>query len=258
MGNPAASPPAATTVNDAAPGDAEASPPVAKQAGLFSEPGVVQRVACAAFAWSVTIAPAAFSRAGGWLERATAVVCLAVGIAGPMLMPTRKRWGRQLGITLFLALATVVWLLTSSALDPSRLDTVRAGIGAIAWGVYAFAWGEPWRFRTEAPQDDAGGVLRARTTLPSGAVPVAAIGVLASLGLLILGWSVRDPSRALLAQAASIGLAVAIVSVSAQVAIARAKGRRQVHVGLPREALRAIVALLCVALLGAAALIWRS
>lgn len=259
MGNPAASPPAASTVTDRAPGDAAPAAPGAKQATrVFSEPGVVQRVACAAFAWSVTIAPAAFSRAGGWLERAIAVLCLAVGIAGPILMPTRKRWGRQLGITLFLALATVVWLLTSSALDPSRLDTVRAGIGAIAWGVYAFSWGEPWRFRIEAPQDDAGGVLRARTTLPAGAVAVAAIGVLASLGLLILGWSVRDPSRALLAQAASIGLAVAIVSVSAQVSIARAKGRRQLHVGLPREALRAIVALLCVALLGAAALIWRS
>ncbi|NUO52994.1 MAG: hypothetical protein HOV80_29460 [Polyangiaceae bacterium] len=258
MDSGAASPPSGSTASPVVPGDAGAPPAAARPTGLFSEPGVVQRVSCAVFAWAVTIAPAAFSRAGGWPERALSVAALAAGVAGPVFMPTKKRIGRQLGITLFLALATVVWLLTSSALDPSRLDTVRAGIGAIAWGVYAFSWGEPWRFRTEAPQDDAGGVLRARTTLPSGAVAVASLGVLASLGLLVLGWSVRDPSRALLAQAASIGLSVAIVSAAAQVAIARAKGRRQLHTGLPREALRAIFALLFVALVGAFALIWRS
>lgn len=257
MDSGAASPPSGSAAQPVVPGDAGA-PAAAPRTGLFSEPGVVQRVSCAVFAWSVTIAPAAFSRAGGWPERALSIAALAAGVAGPIFMPTKKRIGRQLGITLFLALATVVWLLTSSALDPSRLDTVRAGIGAIAWGVYAFSWGEPWRFRTEAPQDDAGGVLRARTTLPAGAVAVAALGVLASLGLLVMGWSVRDPSRALLAQAASIGLSVAMVSASAQVAIARAKSRRQLHVGLPREALRAIVALLLVALVGAVALIWRS
>ncbi len=243
---------------DSAP-EAPAPPsPIAASRGLLAEPGVVQRVAGAGFAWAVTIAPAAFSRAGGWLERTIAIACLAAGVAGPIFMPTRKRIGRQLGITLFPALATVAWLLASSALDPARLDSVRAGIGAIAWGVYAFSWGEPWRFRTEAPQDDAGGVLRARSTLPSGAVPIAAAGVIASLGLLILGWSVREPSRALVAQAASVGLAVALVGASAHVATSRGKGRRPVHAALPREALRAIVALLVVALVGAAALIWRS
>ncbi len=258
MEGAAASPPSGSTASPAVAGDAGPPPAAARRAGLFSEPGVVQRVSCAAFAWSVTVAPAAFSRAGEWPERALSIAALAVGALGPVLTPTRKRLGRQLGITLFLALSTAVWLLTSSALDPSRLDTVRAGIGAIAWGVYAFSWGEPWRFRTEAPQDDAGGVLRARTTLPAGAVAVATLGVLSSLGLLVMGWSVRDPSRALLAQAASVGLSVAIVSASAQVAISRAKGRRQLHVGLPREALRAIVALLLVAMVGAIALIWRS
>jgi len=218
----------------------------------------VQRVVCAAFAWAVTIAPAAFSRAGGWGERSLAVACLGVGVAGPILMPTRKKIGRQLGISAFLALATVVWLLTPSALDPSRLDTVRAGIGAIAWGVYAFSWGEPWRFRTEAPQDDAGGVLRARSTLPPGAVPVTAAGVLAGLALIVVAWSVRDPSRALLAQAAGVGLAVAVVSASATVAIARAKARRAPVTSLPREALRAVIALLVVAMAGAALLVLRT
>lgn len=224
---------------------------------LLAETGVVQRVLCATFAWSVTIAPAAFSRAGSLPAQGLALACLGAGIAGPALVPTQKRVGRQLGITVFLALATVVWLLTPSAIDPARLDSVRAGIGAIAWGVYAFSWGEPWRFRTEAPQDDVGGVLRARSTLPPGAVPIAGLGVLAGLALLVVGWSVRDSSRALLAQAASIGLSVAVVSVSAQVAISRGKGRRSSSASLPREALRAILALLVVALLGAALLVLR-
>ena len=212
---------------------------------------------CAFFAWAVTIAPAAFSRAGSLASQALSLVCLAAGLAGPALVPTQKRVGRQLGITLFLALATIVWLLTTSALDPLRLDSFRAGIGAIAWGVYAFSWGEPWRFRTDAPQDDAGGVLRARSTLPAGAVPIAGAGVLAALALLVVGWSVRDPSRSLLAQAASIGLAVAVVTTSAQVAISRGKGRRSSVAALPREALRAILALLVVALAGAALLVLR-
>lgn len=224
---------------------------------IFAEAGVVQRVVCSAFAWTVTVAPAAFSRAGSFAAQALSVACLAAGIAGPALVPSRKRVGRQLGITVFLALATMTWLLASSALEPGRLDAVRAGIGAIAWGVYAFSWGEPWRFRTEAPQDDAGGVLRARSTLPAGAVPIAGAGVIAGLALLVVGWSVRDPSRALLAQAASIALSIAVVGASAQVAIARAKGRRPSGTALPREALRAIIGLLFVALAGAALLILR-
>ncbi len=231
--------------------DPRGAPAPPSKPGLLGDPGVTQRVACAVFAWAVTVAPAAFSRAGGSLAQATAAVCLVAGVAGPMLVPSAKRVGRQIGITAFLALSTAVWLLTASALDPSRLDTVRAAIGAVAWGVYAFSWGEPWRFRTDAPQDDAGGLLRARNTLPPLAVPVAAAGVLFSLAVLLTAWSVRDPARALLAQAAGVGLAVAIVGTAATVAISRGRARRAPHVGLPRPALRAVVLLLVAAVGGA-------
>ena len=43
-------------------GDAEQRPVLS----LLGDPGVVQRIACAAFAWAVTVAPAVVVRSGTW------------------------------------------------------------------------------------------------------------------------------------------------------------------------------------------------
>lgn len=232
-----------------------ATPPRAP-ASLIREPGVAQRIACAAFAWSVTVAPFVLGRTGSWLGRFVAALALAAGVLGPLLVPTRRRLGRHLGISVYLALTTLVWLLSPAAIDASRLDPILAIIGAVAWSVFAFSWGEPWRLRGEGEIDELGGSLRARTELPPYAVPIAALGVLSSLALLVLAWRVRDPSRGLLAQAAGIGIGVALVSGAAEVAINRGR-TRQAHAVVPRAGRRAMIVLVVAAVLGGVLLVLR-
>ncbi len=235
-------------------GERDGKPPIA----LMREPGVIQRIVCAVFAWAVTIAPYVLGRTGSWAGRLVAVVALAAGVAGPLLVPGRRRIGRHVGITGFLGLSTLVWLLSGKAIAIQRLDPILATIGALAWGVFAFSWGEPWRTRDEAQQtDELGGMLRARAQLPPLAVPIAAIGVLAGLGLMGLSWRVRDPSRALLAQAAGVGLGVALVSAAAHIAISRGKSRAP-QTTVPRTARRAILVLVVAAVLGGGLLILRT
>ncbi|NUP14221.1 MAG: hypothetical protein HOW73_49940 [Polyangiaceae bacterium] len=247
----------------------EGAPPVAALAGrpssseaksaalLMREPGVVQRIACAAFAWSVTVAPFVLGRTGSWLSRTVAAFALAVGVLGPLLVPTRRQLGRHLGISAFLAFTTLVWVLTQPALAVDRLDPVLAAIGSVAWGVFAFSWGEPWRMRTEGQVDEMSGTLRARAQLPSLAVPIAAVGVVAALVLMIFAWRVREPSRALFGHAASIGLGVALVSGAAHVAISRGKPRAPIS-SLSRGGRRSLLVLVVAAILGGALLVLRS
>jgi len=223
---------------------------------LIREPGVAQRIACAAFAWSVTVAPFVLGRSGSWLARFVAAFALAAGVLGPLLVPTRRRLGRHMGISAYLALTTVVWLLSPGAIDAGRLDPILAIIGAVAWSVFAFSWGEPWRLRGDAEIDELGSSLRARTELPPFAVPIAALGVLSSIALLVLAWRVRDPSRGLVAQAAGIGLGVALVSGAAEVAINRGRSRHG-HAVVPRSGRRAMIVLVVAAVLGGVLLVLR-
>ncbi|HTJ85454.1 MAG TPA: hypothetical protein VL400_27240, partial [Polyangiaceae bacterium] len=162
--------------------------------GPFSEPGVLQRAVCGSFAWAVTVGPAAFGHAGGALAKLAALSAFVAAVVGPALVPTRRRVGRHLGITAFLALATATWLLAPQSVAIERLDLIRAGIGALGWGVYALSWGEPWRLRDDLPQEDIGTTLRARAELPPFAVPLAGLGVGAALVVLTLGWRVREPT----------------------------------------------------------------
>lgn len=239
---------------------ASAAPPRAADkspAALFREPGVAQRVACAAFAWAVTVAPFVIGPTRTWAARFVAAICLAAGVVGPLLVPARRKIGRHVGISAFVALATGAWLLSPQALAIERLDPILASIGAVAWGVYAFSWGEPWRLAEEGQTDELGGTLRARTQLPPLAVPIASLGVVGALALLILAWQIKDPSRALFGHAAAIGVGVALVSSAALVAISRGKTRVPSH-AVPRSAKRAIVVLVVAAVLGGVFIMLRT
>ena len=225
------------------------------------EPGTLQRVLCASLAWSVTVAPAAFSRAGGGFARAAAVASILAALFGPAIATQHRRIGRHVGISLFLLFSLGTWLLTPAAIDPTRLDSVRAAIGAIAWGVFAFSWGEPWTGLGAPVQrgdvDPFAAPLRARATLAPFAVPIAGIGVVTALAILIGVWQVHETSRALIAQAAAIGLSVALVSAGATVAVSRGKDRPKAERPVSSSVVRSLVLLGIVAIAGAVLLAIR-
>jgi len=216
----------------------------------------VQRIACAAFAWAVTVAPAVIVRSSTWPARAVAVLAFLAGVIGPVVAARKKRVGRHVGISAFLAFTTGVWLLSSRAIAIEQVDPVLAAIGAVSWGVFAFSWGEPWRLRDDADATEPGALLRARAELPMLSVPIAALGVVGALALLLLAFRVRDPSRALPAQAAGIGLGVALVTAAAHLAVNRGKAH-QPQPTASKSATRAVLLLVVVAFLGGVLLVVR-
>lgn len=222
------------------------------------ENGLPPTVLAALVAWAVTLAPAALARSSPSSALFCAILALFTGTSGPLLVTTHPRLARHVGISLFLALAVLTWLLTSPTLQPARLDPMRAAIGAIAWGVYALSWNERWKKPKKQPDIDPNApALQARSTLPRVAVPIAAVGILAGLTYLSIAWRVREVERALLAQSLALACAVAVITAAATVATSR--GRRQTSSArrLTSHALRPLLLLVALALGGAVLIIFR-
>lgn len=253
-----------TTVTEIEPpAEKTATGPAAVVAHALREPGTLQRLLCATLAWTVTVLPVAFSAAGPPISRVFASIALVAALVGPALAVRRRHIGRYVGITGFLLLTTVTWLLARQAIDPLRIDSIRASIGAVAWGVYALSWGEPWTAfgapdKTEKkPETDQAAPLRARATLAPAAVPIASIGAVSAVILMILVWQIRDSSRSLIAQVLGVAVCVGLVTGSATVAIARGKPRSTSARRVNSRVVRALVFLVFFAVTGAVILAVR-
>jgi hypothetical protein len=202
--------------------------------------------------WAITLAPAALSRGAPLHAKALCLLSLAAGLSGPVLLSSKPRLARHLGITAFLSLATLTWLASGLAIHPSRLDWIRAVFGSIAWGVYALSWSERWSKRREIVQiDPEAAALQARSTLPALAVPVTTVGTFAAVAMLVLAWRIGDPERALVGHAVAVACAVGLVTASATVATARGKRRSSSGRRLTGTAIRAIGLLVVCAVTGA-------
>ena len=230
--------------------------------GALREPGTLQRLLCASVAWTVTVAPVGFSVFATTSAHLSAVVALVSALVGPALAVRHRQTGRHVGISLFLAASAATWLLTPQAINPARADTIRAAIGAIAWGVYALSWGEPWTAfgaaERKQEQDPMAAPLRARARLAPFAVPIATVGVVAAMAAMLTAWQVRDASRAVIAQALGVAVSVALVTSSATLAVSRGKARGAGDRKVTSAVVRALVLLVGVAVLGAVLLALRS
>ncbi|MFO0617527.1 MAG: hypothetical protein U0414_33330 [Polyangiaceae bacterium] len=234
-------------------------------AHALREPGTLQRLLCATLAWTVTVLPVAFSAASPIAARVFASLALTAALVGPALAVRRRHVGRYVGITGFLLLSTATWLLARQSLDPLRIDTIRAAIGAVAWGVYALSWGEPWTAfgapdknekKPDADQQPAA-PLRARAKLAPAAVPIASVGAIAAVALMIFVWQIRDASRSLIAQVLGVAVCVGLVSGSATLAIARGKPRAAAERRVNSRVVRALILLVFFAVAGAVILAVR-
>lgn len=221
----------------------------------FGDRRGAQAALTAVVAWSVTIAPAALARAAPLPARVLGLAALIAGASGPLLAVGRRRLGRHVGISLFLGLATLTWLLASPAIQPSRLDPVRAALGAIAWGLFALSWSGPRREAAAPPSDLTSPVLQARATLPPFAAPIAGVGIAVGLACLVMAWRTRESDRALLAHGVALACAVALITASAAIAIGRGKARHRGTHRLPSRAVRSLFALAIATVIGIVALV---
>ena len=224
---------------------------------VLTERHVIRSLLAAIAAWATTIAPAAFARGSPPIASLLATAALFVALAGPIVAYQRRRLGRHLGISVFLALATATWLVASTALQPSRLDPTRAAIGALAWAAFALTWSDPWKFRRPTATDIGAPALQGRATLPPYAVPIAGIGVAAGFVCLALAWRIRDGGRALLGQSTALACALALITVSATVAIARGKRQLGGQRRMTGAVIRPLILLATFAIAGAVVLMIR-
>lgn len=216
-----------------------------------------QALLAAIVAWMITVAPAGFGRGAPVFASIAAALAFLCGVAAPLLAATHRRVARHLGISVFLALVTLTWLLASPSLQPSRLDPVRAAIGALAWGIFALSWRDRWDVRRQPEPEPDAPLLQARAHLPPLATVIVAFGALVSLAILVLAWRVRDPDRALLAQAVAVACAVALITAASGVAVARGRRHTAGARRLPHRAVRHLVVLIVFAVLGAVAMTLR-
>jgi hypothetical protein len=222
------------------------------------EGGTAQTLLAVLVAWSITLAPAAFARGASALSTLLAGLALIAGLGGPLLVPTRPRLARHVGISAFVALSTATWLAASPAIQPGRLDPTRAVIGALAWGVYALTWRERWHPPDSEPSPDPlAPLLQARATLPALSRPITALGIVLGLGYLALAWRARDADRALATQAVAVACATAIITASAVVALSRGIRQPGGARRLTPPAIKALVLLAVFALAGAVAVAFR-
>jgi hypothetical protein len=202
--------------------------------------------------WTITVAPVGFGRGASIAAGLTAVLALGAGLGGALLLARRPPLARHVGISAFLGLATLTWLANAAAIHPLRLDPIRGAFGALAWSIFALAWSERWGPRARVvPADPDAPSLQARSSLAPLAQPIAALGVVASLVYLVLAFHVRDPDRALVAQALALACSVAVVTAAGTVATARGKPRSPGGRRLTAPVIRALLFLVTFAVGGA-------
>src|SRR5882672_6171857 len=86
-----------------------------------------------AYAWAVTVAPAAWSRGAPALAKVAAVAALLAlfgGMAGERAWGARARFASLWGFVLASALA---WSSAPAALAPLRVDSLRGLAGMLGW-----------------------------------------------------------------------------------------------------------------------------
>jgi hypothetical protein len=176
------------------------------------------------YAWGATVAWPAFAVAGSSpVARIAAGVAAVLLFTGPLLARRHLRSGRALGVLGFVGASAAAWGALDAAIRPPQLDTVRAALGALAWGLFALGWGT-FPGRTRLPEEDPHAVLTGRlpprSRLPRGiAMGFAGLLVIA-LGLPLLAWRVERPGVALLAHAVALAGSVALLGVGSRVLLA--------------------------------------
>lgn len=176
------------------------------------------------YAWVSTVASPVTARGAPGVARATAILALIALVAGPLVALDRPRIGRAIGVYAFIGLSLVTWLIADTLIGLTRLEPVRAGLGAAGWALFAFGWGTV-RTVGSVPEEDphaiGGPPLPARSELPRGTLIVFTLGLLGALVPLMLAWRVLRPGHALLAHAVAVTCAIATVTAAAKIALAR-------------------------------------
>jgi hypothetical protein len=179
------------------------------------------------YAWSVTVAPAAWARVpmdetARLVSRGAAVAALAalaIGVVG------ERFWGgraRVLSLWGFVLASALAWSAARVALAPLRIDAPRGVAGMLAWALFAFASAAPaLQARREEQRLVDEEPFVPRRVLVRGDAAYVACGVALAAALQVVGWRVPSPERALLVRFVALAAGLAVVGAASDVALAR-------------------------------------
>lgn len=191
-----------------------------------------------AYAWSVTVAPAAWSFGAPVVAKVLAVVGVLALVSAPLLEggELTAHWlpaslvarrgpalARAWSVWGFVGSSVFVWLLVPTALSPLRLDELRGGLGMVGWALFAFASAGPVLRSDPAERARvvASTSLKPRSELPRGDGLYVTVGVLLALALQAIGWDVAVPERAVLVRLVTILCGMAVLGATTSIALAR-------------------------------------
>jgi hypothetical protein len=192
------------------------------------------------YAWSITVAPAAWSRGAPWVAKAASVVGLLALVSAPVVEATTKTpasndkrsgvrswtgpmWARIWSVWGLVLSSAIVWALAPAALSSARLDGVRGSLGMIGWALFAFASAGPVLQHDPAASGRSvrSTSLKPRSELPRGDGVYVATGVVAALSMQAVGWGVAAPERAVLVRLVTVVCGVAVIGGTTSIALAR-------------------------------------
>jgi hypothetical protein len=194
-----------------------------------------------AYAWLVTVAPAAWAREAPGIAKVVAIVGLALLFVAPLVERRIAEQGRKLesgssahelfrrrvkglrSVSVWGLAATsgTVWLLAGAR--ASTFDDVRGVFGMLGWALIAFAAAGPALESipsTAVPLPAANG----SRNLPSRAVTaVIAVSGLIAGGVQAMGWRAESSEAAVLVRLVMLAVGLGLISLTARFAIVRRK-----------------------------------
>lgn len=201
-----------------------------------------QAVVPGAYAWAVTVAPAAWSRAADAGVKAAAILAIA------SLLSTLLKTKGPIATWVFVLASTVVWVAVPSAMSPAHLHPARGIAGMLGWGVFAFATAAPALGPSKRGPATEGG-LEPRVPLPRGDAVYLGIGFALAAALQFVGWSILIPERAVFVRLLTVASGIAIVGVATVLATSRHHSSSAPRPTLGRALRKSIVLVISVALL---------
>lgn len=213
--------------------------------------------------WAISIAPLTLDAQANAPLRLAATLCLTPALAGAWQLQSNPRLARHLGVTLFTGLAVACWAMASVQGILGKFDQFQAGLGALAWAVFATSWTHPWSVPDSqlglAPEGETLN-LKPRRPPRRATLFIVAFGTLCGLGCLAAAATITGGTRAVLAQVIATAAAIAFISTSARLAAlggttaskeGRSRRRKKQAPGLFRAWVPVLVAAILMALLQA-------
>ena len=184
-----------------------------------------QSALAGAYAWGVTVAPAAWSRGAPAVAKAAALAALFALSLGFASIRFGRRM-RRTGFWAFVLSCTAVWVAVPSALGVLRVDVVRGIAGMLGWALFGLTSAAPARPIVTGPATRAR-PLSPRQVLARGDELYLGIGALGAIAIQTVGWRVPSVERALLVRFVVVASGLAVLATSAELALARHKRRAE-------------------------------